>query len=65
MEDDEWGAVMHWWFVIAGELYTRGVPIPEDWQYKPGLHPVDFDSRESFIVAGATTEVLMRFMEDV
>jgi hypothetical protein len=65
LEDDEWSACMGWWFGIAGELHTRGAPIPEDWQYKPGLHPVDPDDRNSPLIAGARTEVLMRFMEDI
>jgi hypothetical protein len=65
LEDDEWSACMGWWFGIAGELHTRGAPIPEDWQYKPGLHPVDPDDHNSPLVAGAPTEVLMRFMEDI
>jgi hypothetical protein len=65
MEDDNWGGCMSWWFTLAGELYTRGAPIPEDWRYQPGLHPVDTDDRKAPIVAGATTEVLMRFTEDI
>jgi hypothetical protein len=65
LEDDEWSACMGWWFGIAGELHTRGAPIPKDWQYKPGLHPVDPDDHNSPLVAGAPTEVLMRFMEDI
>jgi hypothetical protein len=65
LEDDEWGACMGWWFAIAGELYNRGAPIPEDWRYQPGLHPVDPDDRNAPLVAGTTTDVLMRFMEDI
>jgi hypothetical protein len=56
---------MGWWFGIAGELHTRGAPIPEEWKYKPGLHPVDPDDDNAPLVAGAPTEVLMRFMEDI
>jgi hypothetical protein len=65
LEDDEWSACMGWWFTIAGELYARGAPIPEEWQYKPGIHPVDPDDHNAPLVAGAQTEVLMRFMEDI
>jgi hypothetical protein len=50
---------------VAGELYTRGEPIPGEWRYKPGIHPVDPDDHKAPIVARATTEVLMRFMEDI
>ena len=65
MEDDEWGSCIRWWFTIAGELYARGAPIPEEWQYKPGLHPVDADDYQAPLVTGATTDVLMRFVEDI
>ena len=65
MEDDEWGVCMGWWFTIAGELDTRGEPIPDEWRYKPGIHRVDPDDCNAVIVAGAPSEVLMRFMEDV
>lgn len=65
MEDDGWGSCMRWWFTIAGELYARGAPIPKEWQYKPGLHPIDRDDHNTPLVAGAPTEVLMRFMDDI
>jgi hypothetical protein len=64
-EDDEWGACIGWWFTIAGELHTRGTPIPAEWKYEPGLHPVNPDDCNAPLVAGATTDVLMRFMEDI
>jgi hypothetical protein len=65
MEDDDWGSAMGWWFTVAGDLYTRGAPIPDEWQYKPGIHPVDPDDRYTAIVASANRETLMRFMEDI
>ena len=65
LEDDEWGACMGWWFAIAGELYVRGELLPEEWRYKPGIHPVDPDDRNAVIIAAASTEVLMRFVEDI
>jgi hypothetical protein len=65
MEDDDWGTAMGWWFTIAGELHTRGARIPDEWQYRPGIQPADPDDRNAVIVASATTETLMRFMEDV
>jgi hypothetical protein len=65
LEDDEWGSVMSWWFTIAGELYTRNEALPVEWQYQPGLYPVDPDDRKAPLVASATTETLMRFMEDI
>jgi hypothetical protein len=60
LDDDEWGSAMSWWFTIAGELYTRGDPIPAEWKYRPGLYPVDPDDRKAPLVASATTETLMR-----
>jgi hypothetical protein len=27
---DEWGDCTRWWFAIAGELYTRGEPLPDE-----------------------------------
>jgi hypothetical protein len=56
---------MGWWYTVAGELYARGAPIPEEWQYKLGLRSVDPDDHNAPLAAGASTEVLMRFMEDV
>jgi hypothetical protein len=63
--EDDWGGAMAWWFAIAGELHVRGAPIPEEWQYRPGIQPVDPDDRRAPVVAAATTETLMRFTEDV
>jgi hypothetical protein len=65
LEGDDWGSCMSWRFAIAGELYARGAPIPEEWQYRPGLHPVDLDDHKAPIVAGAPTDVLMHFVEDI
>jgi hypothetical protein len=65
MEDDDWDAAIGWWFTIAGELYTRGAPIPDEWQFKPGIRPVDADDNNAVIVASATIDTLMRFMEDI
>jgi hypothetical protein len=65
LEDDAWGGAMAWWFAIAGELHVRGAPIPDEWQYHPGVQPVDFDDHRAPVVAAPTTETLMRFMEDV
>jgi hypothetical protein len=65
LEDDDWGSAMGWRFTIAGELYARGARIPEEWQYRPGISPVDPDDHHAVIVAAATTETFMRFMEDI
>ena len=65
LDDDDWGSVMAWWFAIAGELYTRDEALPEEWQYKPGLHPVDPDDAQAPLVAGAPAEVLFEFMKTI
>jgi hypothetical protein len=59
------GSAMGWWFAIASELYTRDAPIPDEWNYAPGSSPVDSDDHNAVIVAAATTETLMRFIEDI
>jgi hypothetical protein len=63
LEDDEWGTCMSWWFTIAGELYTRGETLPEEWKYKPGIHPVDPDDHKAPLIAAATTPTLLGFVE--
>lgn len=34
---DAWGSVMGAWFDIADILTWEGLPIPEHWDYGPGL----------------------------
>jgi len=29
-----WGDCMHWWFTVAEEMFMRGLPIPETWEYR-------------------------------
>jgi hypothetical protein len=65
LEDDDWGTCMSWWFTIAGELYTRNVTLPEEWKYKPGIHPVDPDDHNGALIAGAPTAVLFEFMKTI
>lgn len=67
VQDDDLPTALEWWFKIAGELHDRGAPIPEDWKYDPGalgkgVSPDDYDA---IMLAAATTEVLMKFMETV
>jgi hypothetical protein len=65
LEDDDRGDAMSGWFTIAGELHARGTAIPEEWQYRPGLSPVDFEDHKAPLIASATTATLMRFVEDI
>ena len=45
--------------------HVRGHPLPEEWEYRPGMQPVDHDDDNAPLVASATTEALMCFMEDI
>jgi hypothetical protein len=65
LEDDDWASCMGWWFTIAGELYTRNETLPEEWQYKPGIHPVDPDDHNAPLIAGVPTAVLFEFMKSI
>lgn len=33
---DPWGECLNHWFDVAEVLYTRGVTIPQHWEYHPG-----------------------------
>ena len=44
MKYDSWGHTMGAFFDLAGEMYHRGLDIPEDWQYRPS--PMSGDIRE-------------------
>lgn len=41
---DTWGHAMDIWFDIASHLWQRKLPIPTQWQYRPGIDPVETDS---------------------
>jgi hypothetical protein len=56
---------MHWWFAVAGELYTRGEVLPDDWKYRPGISPVDLDDYACMPCAGASTEALRAFGDEL
>jgi len=40
---DAWGCVMEACFECAGRMYWRRLPIPSEWEYKPGLHSDGID----------------------
>jgi hypothetical protein len=54
-----------WWFKVAGELYSRGEPLPHEWKYEPGLHPVDPDDIHAPLIAAAATATLRAFAEEL
>ncbi len=54
-----------WWFKVAGELYARGETLPDEWEYRPGLHPVDPDDIEAPFVAAASTGTLWKFAREL
>jgi len=54
-----------WWFKVAGELYSRGERLPENWKYEPGLHPVDPDDTYAPLIAAASTATLRAFAEEL
>jgi hypothetical protein len=57
---DWWGDTMSWWFAVAGEMYTRNMPIPTEWHYRPGINPKD-DSYEAEICEQAGNQALLIF----
>ena len=54
-----------WWFKVACELYVRGEALPDEWKYRPGLHPVDPDDIHAPFVASAGTETLRAFADEL
>jgi hypothetical protein len=34
---DHWGNAMEAWFECAGQMNKRGLDIPHEWQYRPGM----------------------------
>jgi hypothetical protein len=60
MGDDPWGVAMLAFFECAGQLHSRKVAIPEDWEYTPGLCPIDKDSPFYSIFENTSTLALGR-----
>lgn len=59
---DWWGDTMAWWFAVAGEMYERGLDIPESWRYRPGAGGgKDPDAYETEICEAATDSALAIF----
>lgn len=59
---DPWGTCMAWWFAVAGEMFERGLNVPDDWHYRPGAGGGrDPDSSEGEICLEASDEALEAF----
>jgi len=55
---DTWGNAMDCWFEVAGHLFNRGLAIPANWIYSPGMSPTDEDNYFYEIFGSATDEQL-------
>jgi len=44
---DTWGTAMEAWFECAGRMNRRGLDIPSEWQYRPGMGS-DGTDKESY-----------------
>jgi hypothetical protein len=34
---DSWGDAMEAWFECAGQMFKRGLDVPNEWEYRPAL----------------------------
>jgi|SRR5215472_1875449 len=61
-DGDWWGNTMGWWFAVAGEMWERGLPIPDSWQYRPSpFGGRDPDAYETEPCERATDHALILF----
>lgn len=59
---DWWGDTMAWWFAVAGEMWERGLAIPDAWRYRPSpLGAKDPEQYETEVCEEATDEALLLF----
>lgn len=59
---DWWADTMCWWFAVAGEMYERGLFIPEEWKYH--LSPLggkESNQYEAEVCEKATDGALLLF----
>jgi len=71
LRGDEWGYAMSAWFDAVAEIWHRGLFIPHEWEYRPGMgDPTDEDSSwfEAFRAASdeqiqAIAHLLARYCE--
>ena len=57
---DPWGSAMAFYFDIVGEMYHRGLQIPEKWEYSPGLGSRDEESFFFDLLEGVPDDCLCR-----
>ncbi len=56
---DVWGNALDCWFEAAGHLYKRGIPIPDNWEYRPGMgDPTELDNYFYDLFVKSTDEQL-------
>lgn len=56
---DTWGDALDAHFEIGGRMYKRNMPIPSEWEYRPGLgDPCERDSYWHGIFAKCTNKQL-------
>jgi hypothetical protein len=60
---DAWGWAMTWWFEVADEMTRRGLEVPQEWHYKPGLldFATDAESYEQETLGLADDDALEQF----
>lgn len=64
-DGDDWGNTVHWWFVIADEIYfnRETIAVPDEWKFRPSpLGPQnDDDDMVVGIIRETNDDDLLRF----
>lgn len=60
---DPWGTCMAWLFATADYMTTRGLPVPDEWQFRPSPFGADTEAYEFQLLqeAAPTEEALQLF----
>lgn len=58
---DHWGIALDAWFECAGAMWWRGMSIPSEWNYSPGMasDPREPDSYFHALMNEASDEILL------
>ena len=56
-EGDKWGSAMAAWFGCADALYAAGEPVPDTWEYQPGLGAGTLNPDEDYEAIALTNAV--------
>lgn len=58
---DHWGTALDAWFECAGRMWMRGLHVPNEWDYSPGMgsDPTEEDSYFHALMDEASDEVLL------